>query len=217
MKARIGPCLAALLLASSVCRADEAKASADFHVAVGFISPSDSEDWDAGTGVELQLRFWQSRRFALVAALGMESWDAVHEFVEDGDDSFYSLTDIDGSVTVLPVGLSLLFRSDPDKDISLTCAAGVRYAFVSSDVTAYTYYEDALGPLEVSDVIEIDNTVLAVVDLGLEFPVEQGISLSATARFQKDLLEPDETYQGDSIGSTRLDAFSFLMGFSWQF
>lgn len=217
MKLLTGICSAVLLVITTMCRADEPVEPPTLHVSVGFANPNRSADWDVGAGVEAQLRLWKSRRLALVAAIGMESWEATPEYVEDGDDSFYSLTDIQGSASILPVGLSILFRSDPEKDISLTCAAGIRYALISSDIIAYTYFEDALGGIEVEDVIEIDDTVLAVVDIGFGFPVEQGMSLSATLRFQKDLLQPEETYQGELLGTTSFDAITFSMGFSWQF
>ena len=101
---RVAIVITALLLAGFAVGQDEA--STGMCLMYRAISPDKEEDWTSAGGVEAQLRFWQDESVAVALALGVDRWKAVHEFSDGIDELGYYAVDIDGTATLVPIGVS---------------------------------------------------------------------------------------------------------------
>ncbi|MBN1672750.1 MAG: hypothetical protein JXR37_17030 [Kiritimatiellae bacterium] len=179
------------------------------------LSPAESEDWDSGAGLELQGRFWSGEDAGVALAVGLYSWRATSDFVEESDDYGYAALTIDGDASLVPVGISGLYKAPLGESVSLIFEAGVRYVFVDSKVSADIYYEDYYGTDCLKEDIEIDDFFMGVLGLSLEAQLDSGFFLQAGLGYQFDLGSPNESFLGEDIGPTRFNAGSVHLGCAW--
>jgi hypothetical protein len=190
---------------------------ADVGVRFRGVAPADDMDWDSGTGLELQARFWSSKTLGVALSLGLDSWDAPTEYVA-GEDAFgYMESTIQGSATVVPVGVSILCRSPVDRNCSFLFEVGLRYGLVDSSLHADVFYEDETGPVHISEDIDIDDAVFAVAGIAFEGAISPEVKLEAGFGYQFDLIKPDEMYAGKNLGETSFQAAAFHLGLVFMF
>lgn len=190
-----------------------------FDLAAGYhwLSPKRSADWSSASGIELQGRFWESEHigFALVGAY--DTWKAKTVVFEEETPTSYAYTSIMGDATVTSLGASLLYRSSSSGEVKLVMDIGLRYAMIYSAIYSEAAYDGRGGPNYLYDKIQIENTVLFTIRAGLEFELSDNVSLTVGAGYQADLNKPQETFAGESLGETSMDAVSYGVLLSCKF
>jgi hypothetical protein len=176
------------------------------------LAPAESGDWSSGTGAELQLRFWDISGVGVALAAGVQSWDSRTEYLETDDGTSAVATQIRGKADLIPLGASVLMGGPIGDRLAIVCDVGFRYAIVDSSVVTDIAYVDSRGSAYAQDPIEIDDTFLAVFGLDLAFAATETLCLTAGLGYQFDLMQPDQTIYGGSLGSTDFSAFTFRFG-----
>ena len=191
--------------------------SFDLTAGYHWLHPTKSEDWKNASGIEIQARFWQNEHlgFALVGAA--DTWKAKTEISEVDTGDTYSYTSVNGDASITSFGASLLYRSESHADVKLVLDLGLRYALVDSSVYGEAAYDGPGGPNYLYDKIDIDNTLLFVLGAGVEFEVTDNIAFTLGAGYQVDINKPEETFVGESLGETGLDAVSFCILLNCKF
>jgi hypothetical protein len=167
------------------------------------LGPAEDLDWSGAGGIEAQMRFWQEGNVALALCAGVQSWDAVEAYLESDDGQSAVATEIRGSTDLVPVGVSF--------------EGGLRYAFTDSDVTVDIAYVDDRDSLYTREVIEVEDTFLALAAADIEFLIAEGFRLSAGIGYQFDLTEPNESVLGADLGPTDFSAIMGRFGLSMAF
>lgn len=184
-----------------------------FELAAGYhwLNPTKDEDWKRAGGIEIQARFWQNEHlgFALVGA--SDTWKARTEVYEEDTGDAYFYTSVDGDASITSLGASLLYRSESSAEVKLVLDFGLRYALIDSSIYGEAAYDGPGGPNYLYDKIDIDNTLLFVLGAGVEFAITDNIAFTIGAGYQVDINKPEETFAGESLGETGLDAVSFCM------
>jgi hypothetical protein len=176
------------------------------------LAPAESGDWSSGTGAEMQLRFWDMSGVGVALAAGVQSWDSRTEYLETDDGTSAVATQIRGKADLIPIGASVLMGGPIGDRLAIVCEVGFRYAIVDSSVVTDIAYVDSRGSAYAQDPIEIDDTFLAVFGLDLAFAATETLCLTAGLGYQFDLMQPDQTIYGGSLGSTDFSAFTFRFG-----
>jgi len=205
--------LAPILIAALTQPAANAELAARVHG----LCPVEDRDWSAGAAVELQARHWNSENMGVACSLGFGTMTAVDELIEEND-AFGSLSvAVGGETALVPVGLSALLRGGLGPDIALVAEAGLRYVFIDSAVIANVTAEDAHEIAYVSEEIQIDDTVLAVIGFTLTAGLAEGVTLEAGVGYQVDMRKPHEWFLGEDVGPTSFQAASGHFGLAWAF
>ena len=213
-------CIAAglVLCASATARGGEPAGSpADFVIRFGAIAPASEQDWEGGVQVDAQCRFWQNEHVGVAMSVGSDVWHAREEYSESGDASYAMVTSVSGDTTLIPMGVSLLYRIPISRDVQWVLEGGLRYVFVNSSIIASVDYVDAGGDYYMEDTIRTKNFAQGVVGLSLEGSVKEPLRFVAGVSYQFDLTEPLETFDGEDLGATCFDAVVFKIGFSADF
>jgi hypothetical protein len=200
-----------------------ALADAEVVMRLKSITPSETDDWDSAGGTELQLRLWNSKSICVAATVGYETWNAVEEYVDetDGDDEYRS--SVSGSCSVLPIGLSMLYRhpiDDPggrEPGAYFLLEAGIRYGMVDSDIYSEVTHINGNESTLYADTIEIDDVLLASISATLELRLSPDTALEFGVSYQKDLSAPTESWLNEPIGSTSFHGASSHVGLSFAF
>ena len=179
--------------------------------------PQRTEDWDAGSGVELQARFWSSKSFGTALSLGFDSWAAKSEFSDTSDAQGTMTTSIYGNMTVIPVGVSALYRNNVSEKVALVFEAGVRYLFLKSNINADVVTDDASGTSHFKDKITTDNVFAAVFGVSVESAITDTMSFHLGVGYQLGLTEPHETFSGEDMGTTSFNSPIVDVGVTWAF
>ena len=201
-KQAIGGALLCLsLMAANLEAAPAARGTLDIAGLITTTGLGDSDLYDFGAGVEAQVRFWLSEKFGWAGVLGLSQWEASSSSSQWGGP-------IEGEMRFLPVGASLIYRTSSEPGIRLVLEAGLRYAFVSSDVDLLVNGE--------KNSVSIENGVLGVVAADLERNVGGG-QLFAGVAYQLDLQAPDASWSGGDLRENSLEAASLRLGFRRPF
>ena len=159
-------------------------------------------------GVEVEYRnwFWDPVGFAL--SLGISSWE-----VKGGSSGVDSavLRNLDGQLTTVPVGPSIIYKIADVTDWNLTAEAGVRYVFAQS---AVSYQRTATGE---SGTLDIDGSVIAVLGLDYERYFGVGKSFFVGAGYQIDLDKGAMQVSDIANRDNELKAFFARVGTKIQF
>jgi hypothetical protein len=208
--------LAATVMFSTACGAAE-ESSFDFVAGYHWLFPKKDMDWKSASGVEVQARFWPSEHlgFGLVAA--SDIWKAKTVITEEEGVDSYFYTSVWGDASVTSLGASLLYRSESSASVKLLLDLGLRYALVDSAVYGEAAYDGPDGSNYLNEKIDIEDTFLLVIGAGLEFEVTRNIALILGLGYQIDLKKPEETFAGESLGETSLDAVTCGLSLSCKF
>ena len=159
--------------------------------------------YDYVYGVEIEYRnwFWDPVGFAL--SLGAQSWR-----VKADNTAVYksTLKDLDGQLTAIPVGPSIIYKIADMTDWNLTAEAGVRYVFAQSGVTYRRTDDDSSGTLD------IEGGVVGVLGLDYERYFGDGMLAFVGAGYQFDLDEGNLQVSSLSDESNKLEAFFARVG-----
>jgi hypothetical protein len=200
-----------------------------------YYAPDDDDVYDYGLGAELQFRHWITDRFGLALAGGVANWETKDQNVrleEGGDippppdppppvpladgDPFTDI-ELDGSVLLLPIGGSILYRPVRSDSFSITLEGGIRYIIVESSVDASIELFDGTDTLFLEDELKIDDGMVGVVAADAEARLTPSFRLIGGIGYQFDLIEGDVKLQGEKFGDNELNAFFVRAGFAIDF
>lgn len=195
-------CVLGCVVVACAQQRPEARLSVD-----GFV-PDDDDTWDVGIGVEAQYVTWLTHEIGIAVAAGVSQWAVEEESIVEYDPE-YDVTvgiAIDGDATLLPVGVSCLYRPSLE-GISLTIEAGVRYVVVDSNVDIEFVAMDERDVLTGESEVEIDDGIVGRVAADLAVPLSDQVSLFGGIGYQFDISEGDVEWMGESLGDNELAAF----------
>ena len=209
--------IAAATLITTAPLATAQNPSVELAAHVQALAPAKSGDWSSGTGADVQLRFWDGSGVGVALAAGIQSWDTREAYLETDDGTSAVATQLRGGADLIPFGASVLMGGPVGDRLAVLVEAGLRYAVVDSSVVADIAYVDDRGSAYAQDPIEIDDTFLAVFGLDLAFAVSETLCLIAGVGYQFDLMQPDQTIYGSSLGRTDFSAAQFRFGVALGF
>ena len=209
--------IATLLVITLTCNAWAQTQSPDMSVTLRGYLPAEKDDWNYASGIEMQARFWGSPSIGTAFVVGMDSWHANTEYAEEEDEFGYMATSVYGDVTLIPVGISALFRNKVSRSTSMIVEAGLRYVFSDSNINAETAYGDSSESVYSIDRIQTDNPLLGVVGLTISSAISDEIYIHGGMRYQFDLVETHERFLGQDIGETSFQSASVDIGVAWKF
>ena len=120
-----------------------------------------------GGAMDIGVTFWPSPNVGFWVGGGAQGWSMEEEsfWLDDG-----GWASIEGDVAVAPFGASLLLWGDLGNGFALQAEGGLRYAVVDSDASVESVRPYGAGRMVLyEDPIEIDDTVLAVASLQIEY------------------------------------------------
>jgi hypothetical protein len=179
--------------------------------------PGDLDDWSAASRLEVQARFWSAGGIGTALSVGVGSWQAVSEFVEEDNEYGYMATSVYGSMTTIPIGISALYRCELSRGVSVVFEAGVRYVLAQSNIQSEISYDDGVESGYLSGTIVTEDSFQGVAGISVQSVVSPGINVECGFGYQFDILEPHEIFMGDDIGATSMRAVSVNIGCSWEF
>jgi len=208
--------IASVLVGSSAF-SQEPKPLTDFTIELQYFLP-DYEDYDFGFGVEGQYRCWKNQNLGFSLAGGVSSWE-----VDDLGASVYGgpavgVSSRDGSVDLVPIGGSILYRPTLGDNISVILEGGLRYVIVDSDVKVGTTALSALGDVMVtSEKVDIDDGVVGLIAASLESELSPGLTLFGGIGYQFDISKGDAKMAGENLGKNELKSFFLRVGIAVGF
>lgn len=165
---------------------------AELSGAVIFYGPSE-ERYKDGVGGEGQLRVWIDKTVGLAFSGGIADWDVKKETSSTFDPIVGSVQmDRSGTLTVAPLGASLLVRS-PGERARLILEAGLRYVVVESDIKLNSTLRDTHGRVVsvIMDEAEVEDGVVAVAALDLDIKLADSVWLFGGGGYQADIVKGD--------------------------
>ena len=134
--------------------------------------------YGAGYGIEAQYRYWANDMFGFAAGVGWENWQA-----KSGRNRWWG--DVDGDLSLFPIGASVLLRAAEFGHSRLTLEGGLRYAIAASDLTLTV---DDLPADRHTDKVEVGNGLLARLAAELDIGLSDRTRLLAGVGYQYDLV-----------------------------
>lgn len=196
-------------------------------ISLDYLLPKDDDVWDDAVGATAQLLFGQSGNAALALSIGVQEWSANEDvyggWTYVGSGIYYGVdTGLKGDATMVPFGLSAIFKSELGEGVNLVLEGGVRYVFVDSSVTvdatewAMNIYGQSVAQGYSWDV-DIDDGFVGLLAADLDFDLGLQSSLFAGIGYQFDISKGDVEFRGARIGENELQAFLLRAGFSFGF
>ncbi len=168
----------------------------EFVGAVDNFFPSD-DLWDSyALGGELRGVYWMDSQWGIALAGGYTNWDL------DGNRTAISAdvtAELDGDVSYIPVGVSLLARlgAGANSRLNFLLEAGVRYMFCDSDAeVTRTAVGEGGPPIVVSSEFDCDDGIVARLAGGIEWALSDSYRparLFVTGGYQFDLDQGEAT------------------------
>lgn len=202
-----------------VCCTGAVAGESPFDIVAGYhwLSPKKDKDWKNASGIEIRGRLWQGENLGLALVAASDTWKAKSVVDEQETADTYVYSSVSGDASVTSFGASLCYRSEPRADVKLIMDMGLRYALVDSSLYGEAAYDGPGGPNYLNEKINIENTILFVLGAGLEFEMTRNVALIVGVGYQVDLQKPQETFAGQSLGETSLDAVSYTVALACSF
>lgn len=170
-----------------------------------YLSPGNKDIWKNGAGCSLEGKYWFGDHLGLGMSAGYESWKMSGDWSEVNRSYFgygYALgfdAALNGKASVIPVGLSCLYRMNPAKKVKVTLEGGAKYLFVSAkgDWTSQAHFvNDWMGlsetaPTKDAGTVSIGNSAVAFLGANVDFMLTDSVSLFAGAGYQIDIIKGD--------------------------
>ena len=181
------------------------------------ISPSKTADWTSASGGEIQFRFWNSKNTGIGFSIGVQEWDAVSSTYTDSDTSGSVSMNIEGSMTLIPVGISLLSRTPLTSEMNLVLDAGIKYMRSSSDILVTSYVTQGNTTSVYVDKVYSEDSLTAVFGIYAEGLKANNMALHLGIGYQIDITKPHESFLGKDIGTTSFSGAMFSIGLVLSF
>ncbi|MGC9323778.1 MAG: hypothetical protein ACP5G0_03410 [Desulfomonilia bacterium] len=216
MKSALYIACMALFVSSACCAADT-----ETRFLLHYFMPSDSATWDNGYSVEAQYVWWKRPDIGFLCAGGVGTWN-VNSKLDVGNKAGLGpsrATRVDGSATIFPVGVSLVYNPDirgaiktDFGNVPLLLEAGIRYVFVSSgvDTTERTY--DGSDTVYITEDLDIGDSLMGIVAADIVFPVPFNALISFGLGYQFDIMRGTIDWAGYDLGGNRFKAVVLRLG-----
>lgn len=206
------------LIGTAMAQEAPLSSSTDLTATLQYFVPGEDDDYDVGYGAEVQVRFWQNQNIGFALAGGLANWDINEQEAVVSDGEVAVGVAIEGSVLLLPIGGSILFRPTLADNLNLVFEAGLRYVFVESDAQLAIVAADAYGSLVGGSAdIEMDDGFIGLVAVNFEAEVAPGFSLIGGVGYQFDIAKGDAKWMGEDFGENELEAFFIRVGIAVTF
>jgi hypothetical protein len=197
----------------TAARADQSvDPKSDIMVRFGAVVPACEQDWDGGAQTEVECRFWQDEHVGMAVSVGSGLWQARDEYEESYDGVSVLATSVSGDLSLIPIGVSLLYRMPVSRYVCWILEGGLRYVFVDSSVMVRVDYLEDGGGYYLEDTIRTQNFVQGMVGLSLEGSIAEPLRLIGSVGYQFDLTDPTERFGGEELGTTSFDGLMFGIG-----
>ena len=175
---------------------------------------NDDDDYDSGAGLECQYRFWFAENFGIGASIGYSNWEINDDSYYERDETGTYSADMDGDVSLLFVGPSLLLRPQINDRVRFVFDAGIKYAIVDSNAKVNYRFSSGYYSIRASEDIEIDDGIIGTVGLNCEFSISNHVSLFVGAGYNFDIEKGDVEIDGENAGENELKSSMFKTGCS---
>lgn len=206
-----------LAAAGMILVAQRASAN-EITAAAGYYIPAADEDYDLGFGAEVQYRIWLGQSWGVAIAAGISDWIANDQYVYssaliNGMQSDY-YGNVSGSVYMIPLGGSLVFRQKINEQLMLCEEAGIRYVLVESDVEldGYLGTPGVEGQPRLHEPLDIDNGMIGRLKVAMECPVSAAMNAVIGIGYQFDIMKGDVALFGEQTGDNELKALFIEAG-----
>ena len=159
---------------------------------VFFPDSADCDLFKIGYGAHVAYREWFSFPWGVGLTLGVAQWQ-----VDGKSDAFKydQLTDYDGDVLVIPIGLALYFNVIDWDNWNLILESGVQYAIVNSSATVFNNEPQA----QKKEDVDIDGAILWNLGGEFEYMLGENMYLQVAAGYQLNLMKGDTDYAGRGV------------------
>jgi hypothetical protein len=193
-----------LLVSSTACFA----ASSEIRLNPYYLIPGDDDTWDNAIGFEAQYIYWSTPELGFAVAGGIAKWEVNEYSYADPDIAF----SVDGSMTTIPVGASILLRPSITQAAEITFEGGIRYVFINSDIdfdaTDYsTYYWGE---------VDVDDGVIGLLGVDIAVPLSPKAKIGLGAGYQFDISKGDGSIEGIDIQENKMKGFYLRLGLNFN-
>ncbi|OQW94687.1 MAG: hypothetical protein BWK77_08840 [Verrucomicrobia bacterium A1] len=165
--------LAVLLSAAAAGAGEYGTASSELSVAPQLFLPGSAKCdlYSMGYGAEIQYRYWFFDPFGVAFSIGAANYE-----IDGNSDYFEPIRVDDGSMTLLPVGPSALYRIAEGEVWTITLEGGIRYVLVNSDLKLAT-----------GQSVSVDDSVVGVLALKCDWQLTEILSVFSGIGYHSDI------------------------------
>lgn len=205
--------------------ANHSPSKGKFRLGGTFISPS-GDLWKSGGGINAQWIIPMKENFSVGISIGAQKVKVNTDVVDDppvNTSSRYGLTymgfvdSYEGDATLIPLGASGIYNI-PLSQAVLSLEAGIKYVFVTGDVTAnmldgvFDPYGNVLDADRWREDVDIKGNLLGTVGAQITFSLNESLELYVGGGYQFDIVKSDikitgsrwSDYDGLKIGENEL-------------
>ncbi|MFP6903935.1 MAG: hypothetical protein VCG02_01865, partial [Verrucomicrobiota bacterium] len=129
-------------------------------------------------------------------------------------------TDQDGSATLFPVGVSMIWRNPKEgsERLDLGFQLGVQYVFATSDADQWTLDQSLRGaPSRGKNGIHIGSNIIGKIAIEVDYLLNEQTDLIFDCGYQMDFLKGDAKAAGSKIDAVELRGFFLRTGLGYRF
>jgi len=198
---------------AEVPKAELPKQETDIAVTAIYYKPGQDDNYDNGFGAEAQARFWFNQNIGLALSLGAGAFQVKDQEITESTGSIAAGLSLNGDISLVPIGGSLLFKPVNNARIQLTLEAGIRYVLVNSQAEVEFATANASGDfVYVKDTIDMENGVVGVIGANIEGKVGKQVSLLAGIGYQLDLVKGESKWRNVELDNNELKALLVKIG-----
>ena len=177
---------------------------------VFFPDSADCDLFKIGYGAHVAYREWFSFPWGVGLTLGVAQWQ-----VDGKSDAFKydQLTDYDGDVLVIPIGLALYFNVIDWDNWNLNLETGIQYVFVDSSASVFN---NEAGVERYQDV-DIDDAVVWNIGAEYDYMLTENLFVVAGIGYQVDVMASETEYNGKSTRKTSFEGTYGRLGAKFLF
>lgn len=198
----------AVFLVCGAAMAQDYGSEVRFGLDYAFPGAGDFDLYDSGLGFGVQYRNWIGDPLGYGVSIGWAEWDTDSGGTDIGGDV---LGDFDGSVTLIPLGVSGLYKLADFADWKVTLEAGLKYVLADSGISAVHF----VGGRE--DDLDISDGVVGVIGADYERNVGTEWSWFVGAVYQFDLQKGEIEVDHGNLRDNELQAFLLRAGAAFSF
>jgi opacity protein-like surface antigen len=178
-----------------------------------YTSPSD--DWDNSYGGEAQYIYWDTMAWGIGFSIGTAKWDVSEDFLSLR--SVSGIGGMEGDVSMLPMGVSILYRTPVNEKIAITFEGGAKYVLLSSNIKANAVVTNGQNTIPVGGELDMDNAFTGILGADVDYDITQDVSLFAGAGYQFDIQKGTVNWTGAELGDAELKGTVVKGGISFKF
>lgn len=210
MKKTLLAVLAALAMAGAVQAGLVSDEPGEFAVQGQYWFPGEGDFnlFDAAYGAQVSWREWVAFPFGMTLSAGVAQWQA-----DSGATAykFRYLDDFDGDVTLIPLGLSLVYCPIDWNNWDLILETGLHYVLVDSSVDCRNKNDGTRHE------IDMDNAIWWTTGAEFDYQFAEGAFFVCGAGVQVDVLKAESEYDLGELRDTRFQAFYAKAGLKFLF